>query len=73
MEAFKAYDIRGVWGEDLTPEIIYKIGYFFPSVISCNKVLIGRDVRLSSDEAFKALANGLLDAGVDVLDDHCFP
>ncbi|RLD47748.1 MAG: phosphomannomutase/phosphoglucomutase [Bacteroidetes bacterium] len=68
MEAFKAYDIRGVWGEDLTPEIIYKIGYFFPSVISCNKVLIGRDVRLSSDEAFKALANGLLDAGVDVLD-----
>ena len=68
MEAFKAYDIRGVWGEDLTSEIIYKIGYFFPSVIPCENILVGRDVRLSSDEAFEALAKGLLDAGVDVLD-----
>ncbi len=68
MKAFKAYDIRGVWGEELTPEIVYKIGYFFPSVIPCQKVLVGRDVRLSSDEMFKALTEGLRDAGVDVLD-----
>ncbi len=68
MKAFKAYDIRGVWGEDLTPEIVYKIGYFLPFVIPCKKVLVGKDVRLSSDEAFTALTDGLLDAGVDVLD-----
>jgi phosphomannomutase len=68
MKAFKAYDIRGVWGKELTPEIVYKIGYFFPSVINCKKVLVGRDVRLSSDEMFNALTDGLRDAGVDVLD-----
>ena len=68
MKAFKAYDIRGVWGEELNPEIVYKIGYFLPSVIACRKVLVGRDVRLSSEEMFTALTDGLRDAGVDVLD-----
>ena len=32
MNAFKAYDIRGVYGKDLTPEIVYRIGYFLPRV-----------------------------------------
>jgi len=68
MNAFKAYDIRGVWGEELTTEIVYQIGYFFPQIIPCRQVLIGRDVRLSSDEMFIALSNGLRDAGIDVLD-----
>ncbi len=68
MNAFKAYDIRGVWGEELTKDIVYQIGYFFPKIISCRQVLIGRDVRLSSDEMFNALSNGLRDAGIDVLD-----
>ncbi|MEE4260705.1 MAG: phosphomannomutase/phosphoglucomutase [Bacteroidales bacterium] len=68
MKAFKAYDIRGIWGEDLDQDIVYKVGYFFPKVIPCNKVLIGRDGRTSSDEMFKALSDGLSDAGVDVYD-----
>ena len=66
MKAFKAYDIRGVWDEDLNQEIVHKIGYFFPKVIPCSKVLVGRDGRISSDEMFKALTDGLNDAGVDV-------
>lgn len=68
MNAFKAYDIRGVWGEELTKDIVYQIGYFFPQIIPCKQVLIGCDVRLSSDEMFIALSNGLRDAGIDVLD-----
>ena len=68
MNAFKAYDIRGIWGEELTKDIVYQIGYFFPQIIPCKQVLIGCDVRLSSDEMFIALSNGLRDAGIDVLD-----
>ncbi len=68
MKAFKAYDIRGVYGKDLDKDIIYKIGYFLPQVLPAEEYLIGRDVRLSSDEAFEALAKGLTDAGVNVAD-----
>ena len=68
MKSFKAYDIRGVWGTDLTPEIAYKVGYFLPEILNTNKVLVGRDVRLSSDEVFQNLAEGITDAGADVYD-----
>lgn len=68
MKAFKAYDIRGVWGKDLNSEIVYRIGYFYAQVFNVKSVLVGRDIRLSSDEMFRALSNGLLDAGVNVYD-----
>ena len=68
MKAFKAYDIRGIYGKDLTKDIIYKIGFFLPQVLPAKEYLVGRDVRLSSDEVFEALAKGLTDAGVDVAD-----
>ncbi|RLD45528.1 MAG: phosphomannomutase/phosphoglucomutase [Bacteroidetes bacterium] len=68
MDAFKAYDIRGVWNKDLDAELVYKIGYFLPQVLNAKKILVGRDIRLSSDEAFQALTNGLTDAGADVFD-----
>ena len=68
MDAFKAYDIRGVWNKDLDAEMVYKIGYFLPQVLKAKKVLVGRDIRLSSDEAFEALSMGLMDAGADVFD-----
>jgi len=68
MKAFKAYDIRGVYGKDLNKEIVYKIGFFLPEILPAKEYLIGRDVRLSSDEMFEALAAGLTDAGVDVVD-----
>ena len=66
MDAFKAYDIRGVWNKDLDARLVYKIGYFLPQVLNTKKILVGRDIRLSSDEAFEALTNGLTDAGADV-------
>ena len=66
MKAFKAYDIRGVWGTDLNEEIAYRIGYFLPEVLPAKTYLVGRDMRLSSDTVFLNLANGLRDRGVDV-------
>jgi len=66
MKAFKAYDIRGVWGTDLNEEIAYRIGYFLPEVLPAKTYLVGRDMRLSSDTVFVNLANGLRDRGVNV-------
>ncbi len=68
MKAFKAYDIRGIWGHELNKDIAYRIGNFIPKVFGVSKVLIGRDIRLSSDDLFNSLSEGLIDAGVDVVD-----
>ncbi len=68
MKAFKAYDIRGLWGSEINAASAYRIGYFIPEVFKVNKILIGRDIRLSSDEFFTALSNGITDAGADVED-----
>jgi len=68
MNAFKAYDIRGVYGKDLNPDIVYRIGYFLPQVLPAQEILVGRDIRLSSDEMFTALAEGITDAGMNVVD-----
>ena len=66
MKAFKAYDIRGVWGTDLNEEIAYRIGYFLPDVLPAKTFLVGRDMRFSSDTAFAQLTKGLNDRGVNV-------
>jgi len=68
MSAFKAYDIRGIYNKDFTNEDVYKIGFFLPRLLKASKVLVGRDVRLSSDEIFSYLAKGITDAGADVLE-----
>lgn len=66
MKAFKAYDIRGEWGKDLNEETAYRIGYFLPDIVKAKTILVGRDMRLSSDSAFDSLTKGLNDRGVDV-------
>ena len=68
IKGFKAYDIRGEYGSDFTKEQVYKTGYFLPSLLKCNKILVGRDIRLSSEEIFTALAQGITHAGCDVYD-----
>ncbi len=66
MGAFKAYDIRGVYNQDLNKDTAYKVGYFLPRLLPCKYVVVGRDVRLTSDEMFEYLCKGINDAGVDV-------
>jgi phosphomannomutase/phosphoglucomutase len=57
---FRAYDIRGVFGEDLTEEIATKIGAAFATFIDGKAVIVGRDVRLSGEKLRNALISGLV-------------
>ena len=68
MSIFKAYDIRGIYGEDLTEDIFYKIARAYARFINAGKVVVARDCRKSSDSLFAAFSQGLVDEGVDVLD-----
>ena len=68
MGAFHAYDIRGIYNVDFDKEVAYKVGYFLPELLSADKVLVGRDARVSSDEIHEYLLKGLTDAGADVYD-----
>lgn len=66
---FRAYDIRGVYGKDLTPEIVGKIGLSFGTFLgNKGKVVVGRDARNSGPELLEAFSEGLNRAGVDTLD-----
>jgi len=68
---FKAYDIRGIVGKTLDASVARKIGHAFGSAVRRkgeNVVVIGKDGRLSGPELTTALAQGLQDAGVDVID-----
>jgi len=66
MTAFHAYDIRGVYNKDFDKNDVYKVGFFLPTLLKTDKVLIGRDVRISSPEVYKYLCKGICDAGADV-------
>lgn len=68
MGAFHAYDIRGIYGTDFDEITVYKIGYFIPALLNADKVLVGRDCRVSSLEIHDALVRGITDAGADVYD-----
>lgn len=68
MGAFKAYDIRGIYNKDFDKETAYKVGYFLPSLLSTDHVVVGRDVRLSSPEIYEYLLKGITDSGADVYD-----
>ena len=65
---FKAYDLRGRIPDELNEDVAYRIGRAYAEFLKPNKVVVGRDIRLSSEELCKALEQGLLDSGVDVYD-----
>lgn len=75
LSAFKAYDIRSIYGQDLTDELAYWVGRALPTLFlrGCEaerraRVLVGRDMRVSSSALATALIRGLTEAGADVLD-----
>ena len=68
MGAFKQYDFRGVFGKDFTIDDIYRFGFFLPTLLKADKVLVGRDMRLSTPDIFDSLTRGITDAGADVCD-----
>ncbi len=65
---FKAYDVRGIYPDELTPELAYRIGRAFVVYLQPRHVVVGRDMRVSSPTLASALIDGLLDQGADVTD-----
>lgn len=68
LTCFKAYDIRGKLGTELNEDIAYKIGRAYGQIYQPKTVVIGADVRLTSESLKQATIQGLNDAGVNVLD-----
>lgn len=68
LTCFKAYDIRGKLGDELNIEIAYRIGRATAQYLKATRIAVGGDVRLTSEGLKQALANGILDAGCDVID-----
>jgi phosphomannomutase len=68
MNCFKAYDIRGRVPDELNEEIAYRIGRAYAEFLRPSRVIVGRDIRLSSKQLADALTRGLTDGGSDVLD-----
>ena len=68
LTCFKAYDIRGRLGEELNEDISRRIGRAYGEYLKPETVVLGGDVRLTSEALKLALAEGLGDAGVNVLD-----
>lgn len=71
---FRAYDIRGIYPQDLNEKTAYQIGRAFAAYLKENeaktpeKITVGYDARLSSPILFRSFAQGINDSGVDVLD-----
>ena len=65
---FKAYDIRGIYPTELAEGAAYKIGRAFVTFLGVDRVIVGRDMRLSGPQIFKAVTDGIRDQGADVID-----
>lgn len=68
LTCFKAYDVRGRLGVDLDEAIAYRIARGFARAQAAQRVVLGRDVRASSEALAAAVAAGLMDEGCEVLD-----
>ncbi len=63
---FKAYDVRGIYPDQLNGEIAYKIAVSYAKKIKPKQVIVGKDMRQASDEIYDQIVEGLIDQGVDV-------
>ena len=68
IDCFKAYDIRGQIPNQLNPDIAYRIGNATAEFLGARKIILGRDIRLSSKELAEAVATGITDAGAEAMD-----
>jgi phosphomannomutase len=67
-EAFRAYDIRGIYPTDLDEEAYYRIAKAYVYLFRPRTMVVGMDARLSGPALKQSLTEGFLDAGVDVID-----
>jgi len=65
---FKAYDVRGVYGETMNTETAYLVGRAAAQYLNVPEIAVGRDMRVSSPQIAEALIRGIADQGVNVVD-----
>ncbi|HLC98852.1 MAG TPA: phosphomannomutase/phosphoglucomutase [Candidatus Nanoarchaeia archaeon] len=65
---FKAYDVRGVYPDQIDEELAYLVGRAMVQFLGCKNVVVGMDMRKSSASLFRSLSRGITDQGADVLD-----
>jgi len=66
---FRAYDVRGIYGKDLTEEVAELIGLAYGTMLgNRGLIVVGRDVRVGGDVLARGVARGLSRAGCDVLE-----
>lgn len=71
---FKAYDIRGIYPDQLNEEIFYKVGKAFSTLLKKEnpgkkvKIIVSRDMRISSPSLKESLVKAILDSGIDIVD-----
>ncbi|WP_428240452.1 phosphomannomutase CpsG [Gynuella sp.] len=68
LTCFKAYDIRGELGKELNADIAYRIGRAYAEFFKPKTIVVGGDIRATSEELKLAFANGIRDFGADVID-----
>ena len=64
---FKAYDIRGRVPDELNDDVAYRVGRAYVEFLSAKKVVVGHDIRLTSEKLTEALIEGITDGGADVI------
>lgn len=67
LSIFKAYDVRGIYPQQINEEIAYRIGRAYTLFTRARKIAVGRDMRLSSPSLTQALIRGLTDQGANVV------
>ena len=67
-KAFGAYDLRGIYPQEVNEELYYRIGRAFPALFRAKQVVVGHDIRLSGESLSAALMKGLTEAGCGVVD-----
>jgi len=65
---FKAYDIRGIYGNVINDKFAYRLGAALATYLNLNTLVVGRDIRKSSPELHLAFVDGLVESGVCVYD-----
>ena len=66
-EIFKAYDVRGVYNQNLTEDVAYKIGRAYVYFLKCKGVVVGTDMRISSPKLSKAFMKGVTEQGANAI------
>ncbi len=63
---FKAYDVRGIYGTEVTEDLAYRLGRSYCDLINPTRVVVGHDMRPSSEPLSESLIRGLTEGGADV-------